>query len=102
MRARVTTACRQSGLPLTVTGERLTDRGASGRGAGPERRRCGRAATGASCARSTSRSSSRGIFSAARQFYVLSTAMSARDTVEFVSAFTESLTQIAAAVRGDS
>jgi glutamate-1-semialdehyde aminotransferase len=45
---------------------------------------------------------SRGIFSAARQFYVLSTAMSADDTGAFMSAFTESASQVAAAVRGEA
>ncbi|HKP31041.1 MAG TPA: hypothetical protein VJU15_16640, partial [Gemmatimonadales bacterium] len=42
-----------------------------------------------------------GIFSAARQFYVLSTAMSPADMGTFISAFTESVHQVAAAARGE-
>jgi glutamate-1-semialdehyde 2,1-aminomutase len=98
VRERVATACRQSGLPLTVTGK------GSLIGihpvAGPVRNAADAAGGDRRILRALHLSLlSRGIFSAARQFYVLSTAMSARDTVEFVSAFTESLTSISAAIR---
>jgi glutamate-1-semialdehyde aminotransferase len=42
---------------------------------------------------------SRGIFSAARQFYVLSTAMTDADLETFLAAFTDSIHQVAAAWR---
>ena len=45
---------------------------------------------------------SRGIFSAARQFYVLSTAMNAGDREAFLSAFTDTVHQVATAARGEA
>ena len=101
MRARVTAACRESGLPLTVTGK------GSLIGVHPVAGPVRNAAEAAAGDRRILRALhllllGRGIFSAARQFYVLSTAMSAADTVAFGTAFTESLGQVAGAVRGES
>jgi len=101
VRARVAAACEASGLPLTVTG--MGSLIGVHPVSGPVRN-AGEAAAGD---RRLLRALhlallSRGIFSAARQFYVLSTAMSARDTVMFDAAFRESVTLIAAAARGDA
>jgi glutamate-1-semialdehyde 2,1-aminomutase len=100
VRARVADACRASGIPLTVTGK------GSLIGVHPVPGPVRNAADAAAGDRRVLRALhlallSRGIFSAARQFYVLSTAMSAHDTVTFVEAFRESVTQIAAAARAE-
>ena len=99
LRARASEACRASGLPLTVTGM------GSLTGIHPVSGPVTNAAQAAAGDRRILRAIhlsllSRGIFSAARQFYVLSTAMSAGDRAAFDAAFTESLTQVAAA-RGE-
>jgi len=97
----VAAACRDSGLPLSVTGK------GSLIGvhpvAGPVRN-AGEAAGGD---RRILRALhllllNRGIFSAARQFYVLSTVMSTADTTAFMTAFTESVGQVAGAARGET
>ena len=98
VRARVRDACKATGLPLTVTGT------GSLIGVHPVAGPVTNAAEAAAGDRRILRALhlgllSRGIFSAARQFYVLSTAMSAADTVAFVAAFTETIQQVAAAAR---
>lgn len=100
VRARLRDACKESGLPLTVTGQ------GSLIGVHPVAGPVRNAAEAASGDRRILRALhmallQRGIFSAARQFYVLSTAMSARDTITFVAAFRESVLLVAAAARGD-
>lgn len=99
-RGRLEAVCRRSGLALTVTGKGSLIgvhpvagpvRNAEEAGAGD--RRILRALHLALL--------SRGIFSAARQFYVLSTAMTPADIAAFEGAFQESVTLVASAVRGE-
>jgi len=101
VRKRVAEACRGAGIPLTVTGK------GSLIGVHPVPGPVRNATEAAAGDRRVLRALhlallSRGIFSAARQFFVLSTAMNARDTVTFVEAFQESVTQVAAAARAES
>ena len=99
--ARVRKACSASGLPLTVTG----------RGsligihpvAGPVTSATEAAGGDRRILRALHLSLlARGIFSAARQFYVLSTAMTPGDSDAFMAAFNESLQPISAAARADT
>ena len=101
LRARVREACQATGLPLSVTGM------GSLIGIHPVSGPVTNAAEAAAGDRRILRAIhlsllSRGIFSAARQFYVLSTAMGAEDTSAFMSAFTESTGLVAAAARGEA
>ena len=101
LRARVNDASSATGLPLTVTGM------GSLIGIHPVTGPVRNAAQAAAGDRRILRAIhlgllSRGIFSAARGFYVLSTAMTPGDLDTFMAAFTESINQVAAAARGES
>ena len=101
LRQSVSDACRASGLPLTLTG--MGSLTGIHPVAGPVTNAAQAAAGDRRILRAIHLSLlSRGIFSAARQFYVLSTAMGAEDLAAFVTAFTESINQVAVAARGDS
>lgn len=100
LRARLRETCRESGLPLTVTGQgSLTGLHPV---AGPVRNAAEAAAGDRRILRALHMALlQRGIFSAARQFYVLSTAMSERDRITFTAAFRESVMLVAGAARGE-
>lgn len=98
LRRRVSAACRATGLPLTVTGM------GSLIGIHPVPGPVTNASEAAAGDRRILRAIhlgllQRGIFSAARQFFVLSTALDDTHLDRFMSAFTESLGQVAAAAR---
>jgi glutamate-1-semialdehyde 2,1-aminomutase len=101
LRGRVGDACKATGLPLSVTG--MGSLIGIHPVAGPVTNAAEAAAGDRRVLRAVHLSLlSRGIFSAARQFYVLSTAMNGADTDAFMSAFTESINQVAAAARGEA